>query len=142
MIRKITLPLLILLILACSVRYYAEFSEPFYMRLIDLRENTTAFFDRLEYDQAYLDTNYQTWQGFYEGFYVDLESLYIQASVIPYNNDTVKMLGLLKDSMESVERLHIKGFSKAEHIRLARSGIMAHFSALLALEEAKKREDE
>lgn len=140
--RKIVVPLVVLLLMACTVKYYAEFDYAFYVQLEDLRVVTLAFFDRLAYDQEYLNTDYTDWEDFYVGWYEDIDGLRAWAERIPHNDDTIKMLGLLEESMHFFEQLHIIGFEKTQEILLAKSGIMAHFDALKALEEAKKREDE
>jgi len=149
MIRKL-LPLVVVLMCACAIHYYAPYDAETESRLAALQAQTNMFYATAE-DVFYattddaLDMSNTMDAEIVHQFYLDVQDeigeLLTRAESFLNNTDTINQLKLLRESFQNAEELHGLGFSSVYEIKLIRSGLNSHFRAVLTLEQAKKRGD-
>lgn len=78
-------------------------------------------------------------ETFYDSVFVDLQSLQTRASSVPKNSQTIAIIGILKEQVQSVKTRDSSGNSSAAFFRIAKENIDQNCQDALTLELAKKR---
>ena len=135
--------LLILLILlsGCSVKLISTYDEKTDSAVTNLQKSVESFFLTLESQEGLPDCRYENHTLFYKDAKVDISSIDVRARAIPENDITIKQIGLLKENLELLEKLHKTECLSKEQIKTLRISFNSGFTAILKLELAKKRGD-
>ena len=82
---------------------------------------------------------YDNHKKFYQDSKVTISAIEVRAKAIPKNTITIEQIGLLKDSLDKLEKLHKLGCFSAGQVENLRNSFNTSFTAILKLELAKKR---
>lgn len=123
----------------CTVRLIADYDQKIDDGVTRLQKKTEAFLIKLERTCQTPEGAYSQHVSFYDDAKVELSALQVRADAIALNELTSKQLKLLQDSFKKMEEQHKKGFTPIVVIK-TRNLLNSHFTAILKLEVAKKRD--
>lgn len=141
---QILTPILVVILLACAVAYFAAYDPTLDLGIRDLESQTMEFLDQAERDffaEIRIDSAKAIeHRDFYNEAQQKIRMLLIRAGQIERNDATIKNLDLLAGSFDLAKELHEGGFSSVEQIASVRASLGSHFRALIFLEEEKARQ--
>ena len=143
-ISKNTLISIILLFLfqtGCTVQLISSYDATLDNAVTKLYQKTERFFLTLNSRTGLPECGYEHHMEFYKDAKVSINTIEIRARAIPDNNLTIQQVGLLKENIESLEKLHQIGCLTNKQIETLRMSFNSAFTAILKLELAKKRGD-
>lgn len=123
----------------CTVRLIADYDQKIDDGVTGLQKKTEAFLIKLERTCQTPEGAYSQHVSFYDDAKVELSALQVRADAIALNKLTSDQLKLLQDSFKKMEEQHKKGFTPIVVIK-TRNLLNSHFTAILKLEVAKKRD--
>ncbi|NQT56200.1 MAG: hypothetical protein HQ551_08235 [Desulfobacteraceae bacterium] len=123
----------------CTVRLIADYDQKIDDGVTGLQKKTGAFLIKLERTCQTPEGAYSQHVSFYDDAKVELSALQVRADAIALNKLTSNQLKLLQDSFQKMEEQHKKGFTPIVVIK-TRNLLNSHFTAILKLEVAKKRD--
>lgn len=122
-----------------SVRLIADYDQKIDEGITALQKKTETFLVKLERTCQTPEGAYSQHLSFYDDAKVELSSLQVRADAIALNKLTSGQLNLLRDSFEKMESQHKTGFTPIV-VTKTRELMNSHFTAILKLEVAKKRD--
>jgi hypothetical protein len=125
----------------CTVKLVADYDETTDKAVTALQMNVEAFLVNLERNFGTPEAAYEHHTEFYDQTKVQLSAIRTRAAARPKNEETVQQLDLLASSLASLEDLHELGFEDVAEFEPLRNAFQTSFTAILALELAKKRGD-
>ena len=141
---KITLVAIILLFVfqtGCTVQLISSYDATLDNAITNLYQKIETFFLTLKSQEGLPECGYEHHMEFYKDAKVSINTIEIRARAIPDNNLTIQQVGLLKENIESLEKLHQIGCLTNKQIETLRMSFNSAFTAILKLELAKKRGD-
>lgn len=141
---------LLAVLAACTVKFASSYDEQTDRAVTELQKKFESFFVTLENQDGLPECTYAHHKSFYEQAQVEISSIELRASAIPQNSITREQVGLLSQSLDSLEELHrLKAQQEAGHqcitgaeIEPLRANFNTIFTAILTFELAKKRGEE
>ncbi len=130
---------LIALLSGCSIQLVGNYDEHIDKGVTQLQKDFETFLITVDSQTKTPKCKYQNHTQFYQGSKVAISSIEVRANAIDKNEKTVKQIGLLKDSLASLENLHRWGCFTHSQVQSLRSSFNSHITAILKLELAKKR---
>jgi hypothetical protein len=139
---------------SCMFRLISEYDEATDKDVTQLQESVERFLTTLQRDAIPPGCRYSEQRAFYTNTVVAVSALMVRNEGRTKNKITVTQLGLLQDSLKTLESLHQMKEEKwkqaptpdereaclsSADIDLARRNLNQSFSAILKLELAKKR---
>lgn len=122
-----------------SVRLIADYDQKIDDGVTALQKKTEAFLIGLERTCQTPEGAYGKHVSFYDEAKVEISALQVRADAIALNTLTSEQLTLLKNSFAEMEEQHKKGFTPLV-VAKTRELLNTHFTAILKLEVAKKRD--
>lgn len=131
--------LVLLLIMGCSIKLISSYDEKTDNAVTQLHKQVETFFLTVEEQTGLPECKYENHKDFYKDTKVKISAIEVRARAIPQNDQTIEQIGLLKDSLDKLEKLHQIGCFSSNQVENLRSGFNSSFTAILKLELAKKR---
>ena len=131
--------LFVLLLSGCMASLVSDYDENTDRAVTELHKEFETFFVTLKTQTDQPDCNYDNHKTFYIESAVSVSSIEIRASAIDKNEKTVEQIGLLKQSMNTLQQLHELSCLSEGQIESLQSSFNSMFTAILRLELAKKR---
>jgi len=128
-----------LTVTGCSIRLIADYDQKIDDSVTALQKKTEAFLIKLERTCQKPEGDYSKHVSFYDEAKVELSALKVRADAVALNKLTSEQLKELHDSFEKMEEQHKLGFTPIV-VAKTRDILNMHFTAILKLEVAKKRE--
>lgn len=123
----------------CSITLISSYDEKIDNAVTALQKDFETFFVTVEGQAGLPECIYDNHLKFYQDSKVAISAIEVRARAIAKNLITVEQVGLLKSSLESLEKLHkIDCFTPGQVDNL-RNSINSSITAILKLELAKKR---
>jgi len=122
-----------------SVRLIADYDQKIDEGVTALQKKTEGFLVKLERTCKTTAGAYAQHVSFYDDAKVDLSALQVRADALALNKLTAEQLKLLRDSFGRMEAQHQQGFTPIV-VTKTRELLNTHFTAILKLEVAKKRD--
>ncbi len=107
--------------------------------LLNYKRILKLFFVSVESQAGLPQCKYDNHKEFYKDSKVAISGIEVRAKAIPKNEITVELVGLLSDSLISLEKLHKIDCFKSDQVSSLRSSFNSSITAILKLELAKKR---
>lgn len=131
--------LFVLLLSGCMASLVSDYDENTDRAVTELHKEFETFFVTLKTQTDQPDCHYDNHKTFYIESAVSVSSIEIRASAIDKNEKTVEQIGLLKQSMNTLQQLHELSCLSEGQIESLQSSFNSMFTAILRLELAKKR---
>jgi hypothetical protein len=128
-----------LAVLGCTVRLIADHDQKIDDNVTALQRKTEGFLIKLERTCQTPEGAYSNHISFYDDAKVELSALQIRADATALNKLTSEQLEKLRDSFERMETQHKNGFTPIV-VTKTRNILNSHFTAILKLEVAKKKD--
>jgi hypothetical protein len=123
----------------CSITLISSYDENTDKSVTELQKSFETFFVSVDSQAGLPECKYDKHKEFYQGSKVAISAIEVRAKAIPKNDITVAQVGLLSDSLMSLEKLHkIDCFTNGQ-VSSLRSSFNTSITAILKLELAKKR---
>ena len=123
----------------CSITLISSYDENTDKAVTKLQKDFETFFVTVDGQAGLPECKYDNHKKFYQNSKVAISAIAVRAKAIPKNEITVEQVGLLEESLLSLEKLHkIDCFSNDQVVNL-RSSFNTSITAILKLELAKKR---
>ena len=126
------------IISGCSVMMISDYDEKTDTAVTELQKQVETFFVTVESQVGLPECKYEDHKSFYQDSKIAISAIEVRARALPKNEITIKMVGLLIDSLNSLEELHKLGCLSSGQIAPLRSNFNTSFTAILKLELAKK----
>ena len=129
----------------CTLKLISSYDEETDKSVMALQRKIETFLVRLEGLDGSPECKYDHHKAFYAGAKVEVSAIQVRAAAMPENEITIEQVGLLSESLSTLEKLHKGKLKKGrncfsiEEIEPLRQGFNASFTAILKLELAKKR---
>ena len=129
----------------CTAKRISRYDEETDRLVMALQRRVETFLVKLEEVDGLPECTYDHHKPFYSAAKVEISAIHLRAAALPKNQPAIDQVGLLSQSLDSLEQLH-KGklkrgrscFSK-EEIEPVRRSFNAGFVAILKAELAKKQ---
>ncbi len=122
----------------CSVNLISAYDENIDKSVTQLQKEIETFFVTIDGQNA-TECTYDKHKDFYKESKVAISAIEVRARAIPKNEISVEQVGLLNDSLSSMEELHKLGCLDKDQVSNLRSNFNTSITAILKLELAKKR---
>ena len=122
----------------CSVMMISGYDQKTDTAVTALQKQVETFFVTIESQVGLPGCKYENHKSFYHDSKIALSAIEVRSKALPKNEITIKMVGLLIDSLNSLEELHKLGCLSSGQIAPLRSNFNTSFTAILKLELAKK----
>ncbi len=129
----------VLVLTGCMASLISDYDENTDRAVTELHKEFETFFVTLKTQTDQADCRYDNHKTFYIESAVSVSSIEIRASAIDKNEKTVEQIGLLKQSMNTLQQLHELSCLSEGQIESLQSSFNSMFTAILRLELAKKR---
>lgn len=129
----------LLLLSACSPRLISDYDETTDRSVTELQRMVESFLTTLERDPTPPACEYARQRQFYHDASVAISALALRNEIRTHNEITNAQIGLLKKSLDALERLHQTSCLSPLQVQLVRDGFNQSFRAILKLELAKQR---
>lgn len=123
----------------CSVKLVSSYDEKTDNAVTRLQKDFETFFVTVESQTGLPECDYKNHIKFYQDSKVAISGIEVRAKAMPKNEITVEQVGLLKDSLNKLEKLHKMGCLTPNQIENLRTSFNTNITAILKLELAKKR---
>lgn len=123
----------------CTIRLIADYDQKIDDGVTALQKKTESFLIKLERTCQKPEGAYSNHVSFYDEAKVELSALQVRADAIALNKLTSEQIEKLRDSFEKMEAQHKLGFTPIV-VAKTRNILNSHFTAILKLEVAKKRD--
>jgi len=126
---------------ACTIRLISEYDENIDRGATALHKSFESFFFKIE-SQSFPACNYDNHKDFYDQSKVDISALKLRAEAIPKNDNTIKQIKTLADSLNLLEQLHQTHTDNCllkEEVAVLRTNFNVSLGAIIKLELAKKK---
>ncbi len=130
---------LIIALSGCSIKLISSYDENTDKAVTQLQKDFETFFVKIDSQAGLPECTYENQTKFYQDAKVAISAIEVRARAIAKNEITVEQVGLLKDSLTSLEKLHKLGCFTTGQIENLRSSFNSSITAILKLELAKKR---
>jgi len=130
---------LIIALSGCSIKLFSSYDENTDKAVTQLQKDFETFFVKVDSQAGLPECKHENHVKFYQDTKVAISGIEVRTRAISKNNITVKQIGLLKDSLTSLEKLHKLGCFTTEEVENLRSNFNTSITAILKLELAKKR---
>ena len=142
--RSITQAVLISLAFAfvlsgCSIQLVSKYDENTDKAVTKLQKDFESFFVTVDSQAGLPECKYDNHKKFYQNSKVAISAIDVRARALAKNEITVEQVGLLKDSLGSLEKLHKLGCFTNSQVENLRGSFNSSITAILKLELAKKR---
>jgi hypothetical protein len=121
---------------ACAGRI-APYDQAVERDLVVLYANLSGFFDQLQTAAGTPAAEWERHQAFYDRTRAEIAAVRARAALLPGNDQTVRAVDLLAQTLGEIEEMHAEGITAPE-IPILRQMIGAQLRALIRLETAKK----
>ncbi|MCG8612477.1 MAG: hypothetical protein MI864_18320 [Pseudomonadales bacterium] len=128
-----------LVISGCTVQLVSSYDEKTDSTVTQLQKDVETFFVTVEGQAGLPECKYDNHKKFYQDSKVAISAIEVRARAIPKNEISIEQVGLLKDSLDKLEKLHQLGCFTPASVTSLRSSFNSSFTAILKLELAKKR---
>jgi len=125
----------------CTVKLISSYDENTDKAVTQLQKDFEKFFITVESQAGTNDCKHENHIKFYQDSTVSISAIEVRAKAMDKNEITVEQVGLLKDSLGSLEKLHKIGCFSKDQVSLLRDSFNTSITAILKLELAKKRGD-
>lgn len=122
----------------CTIKLISSYDEKTDKAVSQLQKDVETFFVTVE-GQTAPECRYGNHKKFYRDAKVAISAIEVRARAIENNEITIEQVGLMKDSLASLEKLHKIGCLKPGQVESLRNSFNSSFTAILKLELAKKR---
>ena len=122
-----------------SVRLISDYDEVVADSITALQRQTERLLLIIERNVDTTEASYEELRPQHDQLMVELRTIRTRAAAHPRNELTVEQIDLLAENLDRLDQAHEEGFEAREEIELFRSALERQFSAILALELAKKR---
>lgn len=123
----------------CTIRLIADYDQKIDDGVTALQKKTEAFLIKLERTCQEPEGAYSNHVSFYDEAKVELSALQVRADAIALNKLTSEQIEKLRDSFDKIEAQHKLGFTPIV-VAKTRNILNSHFTAILKLEVAKKKD--
>ena len=131
--------LLLFILFGCSIKLISSYDEKTDNAVTQLQKEVETFFVTIEGQAGLPECSYNNHKKFYQDSKVTISAIEVRARAIPKNEITIEQIGLLKDSLDKLEKLHKLGCFSVGQVENLRNSFNTSFTAILKLELAKKR---
>lgn len=140
MLLRVFVSFLVLFALSCcSIKLISSYDEKTDNAVTQLQKEVETFFVIIEGQVGLPECAYDNHKKFYQDSKVAISAIEVRARAIPNNTLTIEQIGLLKDSLDKLEKLHKLGCFSDDQVENLRNSFNTSFTAILKLELAKKR---
>lgn len=123
----------------CTVKLISTYDENTDKAVTQFQKDFETFFVTVESQAGLPECKYENHKKFYMNSKVAISAIEIRARAIPKNEITIEQVGLLKDSLVLLEKLHKLGCFKPSQVKYLRNSFNSSVTAILKFELAKKR---
>jgi len=140
LLRTFLVSLALLIVLSgCSIKLISSYDENTDKAVTQLQKDFETFFVTVDSQSGLPECKYENHTKFYQDSKVAISAIEVRARAIDKNEITVEQVGLLKDSLTSLEKLHKLGCFTSGQVENLRNSFNSSITAILKLELAKKR---
>jgi hypothetical protein len=130
---------LIFALSGCAITLISSYDENTDKSVTELQKNFETFFVLVDSQAGLPECKYDNHKDFYKDAKVAISATEVRAKAIPKNEITIAQVGLLSDSLISLEKLHKIGCFTNGQVSSLRNSFNTSITAILKLELAKKR---
>lgn len=130
---------LLIALSGCSIKLISSYDEKTDNAVTQLQKDIETFFVTIDSQAGLPECKYENHTNFYQDSKVAISAIEVRARAIGKNEITVEQVGLLKDSLSSLEKLHKLGCFTTGQVENLRNSFNSSITAVLKLELAKKR---
>lgn len=130
---------LIFALSGCSITITSSYDERTDKSVTALQKDFETFFVSIESQESLSECKYDNHKEFYKDSKVAISGIEVRAKAIPKNEITIEQVGLLSDSLISLEKLHKIDCFTSDQVSSLRNSFNSSITAILKLELAKKR---
>ena len=136
--------LLMAVISGCTITVNLKvgFDEGTDKAVTQLHKDVESFFVKTKNQAEKSVCAYENHKKFYQDAAVSVSAIEVRAKAFEKNENTIKQVGVLKDSLNDLEKQHKLGCLKDGQISNIRDNFNAAITTILKRELAKKRGDE
>lgn len=125
----------------CTIKLVSDYDENTDKAVTQLQKDLETFFVTVASQTGKPACQYDNHKKFYQDSAVAISAIEVRAKALDKNEITVEQVGLLKDSLNSLEQLHKLGCFTGNQVANLRDSFNTSITAILKLELAKKRGD-
>lgn len=135
--RQYLLVCMVAVLLACTVAYYAPYDHIIEADVEALRIESAAYLASVREAVLAGKLSSEVDASFYPVAYEKIDVLILRADATPQNDETAKMLNLLKSTLQNIAYLQAADMNVTQ-IDLVMSALDGQYVAILDLEQSKK----
>ena len=135
--RQYLLVAVVAVLLACTVAYYAPYDPIMETDVEELRLQTATYLASVREVVLAGELSSDVDASFYQEAAGKIDALILRAEYTPRNDETAKMLNLLKSTLQNIAYLQAADMNVTQ-IDMVMSAIDGQFYAIIDLEQSKK----